>query len=135
MMRALTVKQPWAWAIIHGGKTIENRRWRTRHRGPLAIHASARDDQTAWTDPRIVNALREANQLYDPALNGGAFIGVVDLVDIVRDHDSRWAEPGAWHWILTNPRPLLAPIVAKGQLGLWTPTGSQRRAITEGARA
>ena len=24
-MRVLTVRQPWAWAIIHGGKTIENR--------------------------------------------------------------------------------------------------------------
>jgi hypothetical protein len=24
-MKALSVKQPWAWAIIHGGKTIENR--------------------------------------------------------------------------------------------------------------
>jgi hypothetical protein len=24
-MRALTVRQPWAWAIVHGGKDIENR--------------------------------------------------------------------------------------------------------------
>lgn len=24
-MKALTVQQPWAWAIIHGGKTVENR--------------------------------------------------------------------------------------------------------------
>jgi hypothetical protein len=25
-MKAITVKQPWAWAIIHGGKDIENKR-------------------------------------------------------------------------------------------------------------
>ena len=25
--RALTVHAPWAWAIIHGGKDIENRSW------------------------------------------------------------------------------------------------------------
>lgn len=40
-MRVLTVRQPWAWAIIHGGKDVENR---TRniagdYRGPVAIHA------------------------------------------------------------------------------------------------
>ena len=24
-MKALTVQQPWAWAIVHGGKDVENR--------------------------------------------------------------------------------------------------------------
>lgn len=38
-LRALTIRQPWAWAIIHGGKDIENRSWNTKHRGPLVIHA------------------------------------------------------------------------------------------------
>ena len=39
-MKALSVCQPWAWAIVHGIKKVENR-WRpTRHRGPLVIHAS-----------------------------------------------------------------------------------------------
>lgn len=46
-MRALTVQQPWAWAIVYGGKDVENR---TRniagaYRGPLAIHAGLR-----WSD-------------------------------------------------------------------------------------
>lgn len=36
---ALSVRQPWAWAIISGGKTIENRSWTTPYRGPLLIHA------------------------------------------------------------------------------------------------
>jgi len=26
-MRCLSVRQPWAWAIIYAGKTIENRTW------------------------------------------------------------------------------------------------------------
>ena len=35
-MKALTVQQPWAWAIIHAGKTVENRtqRWWS-YRGPI----------------------------------------------------------------------------------------------------
>ncbi|MGO9907662.1 MAG: hypothetical protein ACLP4R_14030 [Solirubrobacteraceae bacterium] len=47
----------------------------------------------------------------------GGIIGVVDLVDIVRDHPSEWAEPGMWHWVLTNPGPVtFHPI--RGQLYL-----------------
>ena len=38
-MRCLTVRQPWAWAIVAGLKSIENRSRRTTHRGPLLIHA------------------------------------------------------------------------------------------------
>ena len=38
-MYALTIHQPWAWAIMAGIKRVENRTWRTSHRGPLVIHA------------------------------------------------------------------------------------------------
>jgi len=41
-MRILTVRQPWAWAIIHGGKDVENRvrNIAGSYRGPVAIHAA-----------------------------------------------------------------------------------------------
>jgi len=44
-MIALSVRQPWAWAIIHAGKDIENRSWQAvnhglRQRGRIAIHAA-----------------------------------------------------------------------------------------------
>lgn len=39
-MKALSIRQPWAWAIVNGHKTIENRTWATTYRGPLLIHAS-----------------------------------------------------------------------------------------------
>jgi hypothetical protein len=38
-VKALTMRQPWAWATIYGGKDVENRRRRTAYRGPLLIHA------------------------------------------------------------------------------------------------
>jgi hypothetical protein len=38
---ALSIRQPWAWAILHAGKRIENREWRScKYRGPILIHAS-----------------------------------------------------------------------------------------------
>lgn len=39
-MKALTLWQPWASAILCGLKNYETRSWSTKHRGPLAIHAS-----------------------------------------------------------------------------------------------
>jgi hypothetical protein len=38
-MRALTVQQPFAWAIAYGGKDVENRMRRITYRRLLAIHA------------------------------------------------------------------------------------------------
>lgn len=38
-MLALSIRQPWAWAILHAGKRIENRTWKTFHRGEILIHA------------------------------------------------------------------------------------------------
>lgn len=38
---ALTVRNPWAWALLHG-KPVENRSWEMTHRGPLWLHAGAR---------------------------------------------------------------------------------------------
>lgn len=74
--RILTVRQPWAWAIIHGGKDVENRvrNLAGDYRGPVAIHAALRDARMApavvWYD-------------YDEKLPvRGAIIGVVDLVDV-----------------------------------------------------
>ena len=43
-MKALTVHQPWAWAIINGRKRVENRKWSTRVRGRIAIHSSQTRD-------------------------------------------------------------------------------------------
>jgi len=40
-MRALSLRQPWAWLVVNGYKEIENRSRRTNHRGALLIHASS----------------------------------------------------------------------------------------------
>ena len=148
-MRAITIRQPWAWAVIHAGKTVENRSRNIAggYRGPVAIHASKRDDLSAFI---ASNVLCEAVERYLPRrtrgglvdmrepwlLNHGMIIGVADLVDVhyVDGHSERWdaeaernttCSPWAhhgpiWHLVFTNPRPLAHPIPARGQLGLWT---------------
>jgi hypothetical protein len=127
-VRAISVRQPWAWQIIHQRKNIENRSRNIagKYRGPVAIHASLKADDDALRRlpghaPEWVTASR--------VFHYGAILGVVDLVDVHHCFNaetnfegcSPWAEPDAWHLVLLNPRPLLVPIPCRGALGLWTP--------------
>ena len=112
-MRALTIRQPRASLIICGEKDVENRTWTTRHRGLLAIHAGHRFDQDLQPWQRSIAAKIDA-------FPRRAIIGFVDLLDVVRDSTSRWAEPTFYHWVLADPRPI-EPLPMRGRLGLWTP--------------
>lgn len=49
-LRALSIRQPWAWAITHAGKRIENRSWSTNYRGPILIHAGAAFPEHEYED-------------------------------------------------------------------------------------
>ncbi len=40
MMKAISVKEPWAGMIASGKKTIETRTWKTKYRGEILIVAS-----------------------------------------------------------------------------------------------
>jgi hypothetical protein len=123
----LTVRQPWASAIFYGGKDVENRSWATAYRGRMWIHAGrvrTRSEPDAWAD---------AQGLWVPEepLPRGVILGNVELVDIVRDADSRWALPDQYHWVLRRPMALLRPVERDGALGLWficQPQGALRRA-------
>ena len=133
-MRVLTVRQPWAWAIIHGGKGIENRSRNIAgsYRGPVAIHAASRE-ASPYND--VAAEVYRLTGQWVLTSDLAAIIGVVDLVDVhVSDtHAERWnvelernEQCSAWamrdhhHLVLANPR-AIEPIPAKGKLGLWKP--------------
>lgn len=110
-MKALSVQQPWAWAIIHNRKDIENRTWKTSFRGTVAIHASLK------LQPDAEMPARRRTPRPDELLLG-YIIGVAELVDVVEESDSIWFG-GPYGFLLKNPRPLAKPIACKGKLGLW----------------
>lgn len=116
-MKALSIKQPWAWLIIHGGKDIENRTWHTSFRGRFYVHASKsmtrRDYQfAAEYAAKIGVQVPPADQL----LRGG-IIGSVNLVDSTSHHTSPWYM-GEKALVLEDPKPLPFYQV-KGQLGFF----------------
>ncbi|MEV7899397.1 ASCH domain-containing protein [Streptomyces cyaneofuscatus] len=119
-IRGITIKQPYATAILTGAKTIENRPrpWRT---GWVLLHAGQQTDRPALRQPLVARTIRGRELLT------GAVLGVARITDCHQDpHGSPpctdWALPGAWHLVLADVHPLPLPIPARGQLGPWKPT-------------
>lgn len=121
-MKALTVRQPWAWAIVHAGKRIENRTRQTHFRGRFYIHAglAVPDFQMLIDCETRLGATQGCPDAAD--FTYGAPIATAELVDCVRLCGASlgpWGEADAWHWIIDCVKPLRKPIPAKGQLGMW----------------
>lgn len=152
-MHAITIHQPWAWLIIHHPqialpgqpvKRVENRPWRTRYRGPLAIHASKRVDPEGFALTKALG-IELPDEYGYPGADGagddlpaapidhrrvlvmGCVIGTVELVDcrtradwlhLARPHEDPFAF-GPWCHVYRNPEALAAPVPARGQQRLW----------------
>ena len=128
--QALSIRQPWAWAIVHAGKDIENRDWPTKFRGPVCIHAAK--GMTKGEFDGFVDLARMMNRdgtwkegawvPFPDDLQRGGIIGVAEIVDCVDQSNSPWFF-GRYGFVLRNMRPVEF-IPAKGALGFfdWTPT-------------
>jgi hypothetical protein len=80
-LKALSVQQPWAWLLAHGHKDVENRSWRTKHRGEFLIHAGKGFDREGYAFVR-----RHFPHIELPALGAferGGIVGKATLVDVV----------------------------------------------------
>lgn len=119
---ALSIRQPWAWAILHLGKNIENRCWPTKFRGRFFIHAAKGCTATEY-EGGVLDAIYAVSNGPDryrgrrmPSLRDmdrGGVVGVADLVACVEDHSSAWFE-GRYGFVLENVKPV--PFVpCKGQ--------------------
>jgi len=118
VVKALTIRQPWAACIVEASKTIEVRTRRTHHRGPLAIHAAARFD-SGYSRKDF------------PDLPLGAVVGMVQLLDcrplVPADAEAALFEElteedceGLWAWVLAEPEELIEPLPCKGYQNFWT---------------
>ena len=119
---ALSVRQPWAWAIIHAGKDIENRSWQAvnhglRMRGRIAIHAAKGMSREEYEEAsEFINSLigRPKCPAAFELLRGG-IIGSVEVTDVVTESESDWFF-GPRGLVLRNPE-VWTFLPAKGALG------------------
>ena len=131
----LSVRQPWAWALLHGGKTIENRTWSTRYRGRIWIHAGMRENRDVIDEAvRLVaqswkSSPRRALEHYRAHDQRGAILGSVILIDCcwldeLTPNDplrsNPWVGGDPCLWRVKDPE-LCKPWPTPGRLGLWTP--------------
>jgi hypothetical protein len=127
--KAITIRQPWAHAVIQGWKPIENRSWPTKMRGTVVIHAAQKAEDKEFFDFVQLRGI-EAEVALDIAsarnLPHSAVIGLVDIVDCVTSSSSPWFE-GPFGFVLANPR-ALQPIPCRGALQIFDldPTISQK---------
>ena len=112
-MKALTISQPYANLIACGEKQVENRKWWTPYRGPLAIHAGSGTQYL--TKSELADYLT------------GCVIAVGQLIDCVRYATLEETYPellgnahaiGPWCWIIIDVQ-RIDPVPMKGALGLW----------------
>lgn len=116
-MKALSIRQPWAWLIIHGGKNIENRTWHARFRGRFLVHASQGMTKLEYKSAQWYAAERGVTVPPFEQLQRGGIIGSVELVDSVGNSNSPWYM-GEKGFVLRSPQPL--PFMRlKGRLGFF----------------
>lgn len=107
-MKALSIRQPWAWAILHAGKRVENREWKAPPRSMIGqtflIHAAQGCTREEWKDAghfmrEVYARVPWAGPTMLPAikdLTRGALVGTARLVDVVRVAGFV-ARPHAWY--------------------------------------
>jgi hypothetical protein len=129
-MKALTLWQPWCWAITIGLKRVENRPWAPPSwlaGEDFALHAGMKYDKAS------AEALRSTLLPKDPEIPDevphGVVTAVARLADVVtsvaevrkrggRDQE-RWFF-GPYGWILADIRQLPNPVACRGFQKLWT---------------
>lgn len=123
-VRIMTVKQPYAWAIIFAGKNVENRSKPWAYRGKVLVHAGQS------VDPKGVEFLRSIG-IEPPAeaFQCGHIVGAVQLDGCVGNSPSVWARSGQWHHLLSSPEAATARVTVRGQLGLTRPAAGWERAF------
>ena len=135
--RALSLYAPWAYALLHLGKDIENRNWLrgdrgfsgdAKFRGEFWIHASLFGGEAG----RKLGDLRaECDAVWRVAVDSdvdailawslrarGKIVGRARVVDAVTASGSRWF-CGPVGLVVAEPVALAEQVPAKGALGFW----------------
>lgn len=158
-MRALTLHQPWAWAVAEGIKRVENRTWAPprsfislpQPEQIFAIHAGKTWDESAYDaldrllgpdepDPprswEVVRGAVIAVARYDQLASNNNFYALgAPVVERELGADQvRWFF-GPYGWLLADIVKLPEPVPCRGYQGLWTLPADVESDVVEQARA
>ena len=127
LVRALSLRQPWAWLLVEGIKPVENRRWNTKYRGRFYVHAAKGMTRQEYDDCEGFCAARMYQDLpaFDELLRGGIVGSCIlhDVAPIPSGGDpiggaAIWQMEGQYGFLVSKPRRL--PFVeCRGALSFW----------------
>ncbi len=103
-LKALSIKQPWAWLIVNGYKDIENRNTLKNFRGTFLIHAGMNSDYDNFHE-HISKINIDIPSEYPFKFIVGGIIGYAEIYDCVTESYSPWFV-GKYGLMIRNPKPL-----------------------------
>ncbi len=131
-MKAISLWQPWATAIVCGAKRIETRHWSTKVTGRVAIHAAKRWDNQCANAYGLLSERSDFCGLMpmEEGLPFGAIVGTVRIigcapVETMRDKLSELElalgnfGDGRWGWLLEDAVRYHEPIPYRGAQGFF----------------
>ncbi|MBP3346629.1 MAG: ASCH domain-containing protein [Alphaproteobacteria bacterium] len=123
-MRVLTIWHLYAQALADGIKIYETRTWKTKYRGPVAIHTSAR--------PMSAEDRALAQEFGVEGIKRGYIAAIADLTECIlmdeafiaaqteQEHRLGCWKKGNYAWKFENFRKPERDIYLSGRQGLWT---------------
>lgn len=122
----LSIRQPWAWAIVNGFKPVENRTWPTKVRGPILVHAGLKEERgdiefVLWqVAAQTGRPVTEIGTRYRRECALGVVVGSCAITDCVTAMDSPWFF-GPYGFVVGAVR-RCTPVPMKGRLGFFRAT-------------
>jgi hypothetical protein len=125
--RAISIRQPWAYLVASGTKTMEIRTWATNYTGPLLIHASQKLDKVALEAFEeiipVVGELAQGAYIATVYMTGCILLGKNSFEAHTSEH-LNWAfYPGVRNGLYghryRDARWLSQPVPRRGQLGIY----------------
>jgi hypothetical protein len=115
-MKALSIRQPWAWLIVNGFKDVENRTWPTKFRGRICVQAGQK--VVSQDFPAQLAHLQSIGIDLPIDLPRGAIVGEVTILDCITMSYSPWY-CGPYGFLLSDPIAYERPLPYRGRLGLF----------------
>ncbi len=121
MLRALSIRQPYAWAVFReGGMTIENRAKPLAQNGLLLIHAAKTFSGIYYKTAQEFCLQQGLVVPSHRTMIWGAIIGAVDVCcEYSMSGDGKWGMPLCYHYKFSDPRLLSNPVHCQGRSGIF----------------
>lgn len=103
ILPAISIRQPWAYCILHLGKDVENRTWNLPEKyigKDILLHTGK------GVNAKAVEQLRAIGFVIPDVLPTGGIVGTLNFSGCIRDSLSPWAHLDCENWEILKAKAL-----------------------------